>query len=267
MHVDRKHWVALLIFWSAAAVLSAIQIFLRDVSRGFAPPWPDVLLANFLAWLPWLGIAPLALGLERRFPLTRERWQRHAALHAVVAIGLSAAFLFYLALFHLIWLEGHRLPLDPALLRAEYADKLGRFYLTSVLLYLTICVAGLACRGWQAQRDSANVVRGPDPLVIRSTGRVERIDPAEVCWIEGCGNYARLHLEGRSVLLRRTLASLAADLGPDRFARIHRSTIVNVGHVAGLRRRSHGEATLVLRDGQRLKVSRTYRDALQRLVG
>ena len=273
---DRSIWVPAVGLWGVGALLSAAQIFLRDSARGFAVPWPDVLLANLLAWLPWLLIAPLALYLERRFAIVGSQWRRNVSLHVVVAVALAASFLFYLAMFHLVYLQGHRFPIEASLLRGEYADKLGRFFLTSLLLYGAIVATGLArrtIRAYQAERHGATEIAArhvqpatAEPLTIRSIGRVDRVDPSDVSWIEGCGNYARLHLDGKSMLLRRTLASLADELGPARFVRVHRSAIVNVERISGLRRRSHGEATLVLRDGQTLKVSRTYRGALEKLV-
>ena len=101
--------------------------------------------------------------------------------------------------------------------------------------------------------------------MARSTGRLERVEPAAVDWIEACGNYARLHLDGRSVLLRRTLSSLADELADAGFVRVHRSSIVNTARVVGMRRRDHGEGLLELAGGETIRVSRTYRDAVEGL--
>ena len=62
--------------------------------------------------------------------------------------------------------------------------------------------------------------------------------------------------------MRRSLASLAETLDPDRFARIHRSTIVNVERIAELVPANGGDYVAVLRDGRTLRVSRAYRSAL-----
>ena len=105
-----------------------------------------------------------------------------------------------------------------------------------------------------------------DRLVIRSAGRVLLIETADVDWIEGAGSYVRLHVGTRSHLLRQTLSRLESLLDRDRFLRIHRSTMVNLKRVRELRPRSHGESTVVLRDGTELKLSRTYRDRLARLL-
>ncbi len=272
--IDRRQWLSVAGLWGLAALLSAVQIYFRERARGYSPPWPEVLLANLLAWLPWLLIAPLALALERRFPVSGPRARRHLLLHLGLAAAVSAGFLLFLALFHWFYLDGQGWPESAGALAGEYAEKLGRFFLTGALLYGVIHIAGFAHRTWrayQAERHrgasaAAEQEAAPlEPFIVRSVGKVEKIDPADVNWIEGCGNYARLHLRDRSVLLRRTLAALATELGPRRFARVHRSAIVNLSRISALRRLSHGEAILVLEDGYELKVSRTYRDQLKRL--
>ncbi len=269
--IDRRQGLTVAGFWGLAAFLSAIQIYFRDRARGFSPAWSEVLLANLLAWLPWLLIAPFALAMERRFPVSGSR--RNLLLHVALAAAASTIFLLYLTLFHWFYLDGQGWPASAGALAGAYSEKLGRFFLTCVLLYGAIHMASFAYRTRRAflAEGPAKPAGAPaepaepaEPIVVRSIGMVEKIDPAGVSWIEGCGNYARLHLGSRSVLLRRTLASLADELAP-RFARVHRSAIVNLSRVAALRRLTHGEAVLVLEDGHELKVSRTYRDQLRHM--
>ncbi len=109
-------------------------------------------------------------------------------------------------------------------------------------------------------------VGASDRIVIRSAGRVTLVDPEEVDWIEGAGSYARLHLGGRSHLLRQTLTKLEQDLAPRGFVRIHRSVLVNSNRVRELRPTTHGESLVQLADGTSLKLSRTYRDRLSHLL-
>jgi two-component system LytT family response regulator len=89
----------------------------------------------------------------------------------------------------------------------------------------------------------------------------------EIDWIEAEGYYARLHVGGKSHLLRETLTNLESQLDQNRFLRIHRSTIVNLERIRELQTHSHGEFMVVLNDGTRLKLSRGYRDRLTTLLG
>jgi two-component system LytT family response regulator len=106
-----------------------------------------------------------------------------------------------------------------------------------------------------------------DRLVVKGSGTTRFIRVAEIDWIEGAGVYANLHASGKELLYRSTLNELACHLDPVRFIRIHRSTIVNIESIVELRPISHGEFELLLKDGHRSRVSRTYRIELEKRLG
>jgi two-component system LytT family response regulator len=107
----------------------------------------------------------------------------------------------------------------------------------------------------------------PERLAVRTGGRIDLVRVSDIDWVEGCGVYARLHVGGRKHLLRETLARLEDQLPARRFARIHRSTIVNLDRVQSLDHLTRGEYVVYLHDGTQLKLSRSYRDRLQDLLG
>jgi two-component system, LytTR family, response regulator len=101
-------------------------------------------------------------------------------------------------------------------------------------------------------------------IAVKTAGKVSIVRVRQIDWIEGDGNYARLHV-GRSVhLLRQTLKSLADRLDPDLFVRIHHSCIVNVERVHELQPWSHGDYVVVLENGHRITSSRSYSANLRR---
>jgi two-component system LytT family response regulator len=57
-------------------------------------------------------------------------------------------------------------------------------------------------------------------------------------------------------MLRDTIKHLADMLDPQRFVRIHRSIIVNVDHVGEIFREGQNEGSVVLENGQRLRMSK-----------
>jgi two-component system LytT family response regulator len=61
---------------------------------------------------------------------------------------------------------------------------------------------------------------------------------------------------------RATMAELEAGLDPERFARIHRGTLVRVDCVREVVPASHGDYDVLLRDGTSLRLSRRYRARL-----
>jgi len=104
-------------------------------------------------------------------------------------------------------------------------------------------------------------------LVIRNGSRIATLAIDDIDWIEAQDYYAEIHAGGRTYLVRQSLQKLAASLDPGRFVRIHRKTIVNVRRVKELEPMFHGEYVVFLHDGTRLKLSRTFKNHLGRLLG
>jgi len=112
-------------------------------------------------------------------------------------------------------------------------------------------------------RDAADEV---DRLVIRSRGRITIVSIRELDWVEAAGNYARLHAGEETHLMRETMSGLADRLPAAEFVRVSRSAIVRIDRIRELKRRSHAEYMIVLRDGTRVKSSRGYADRLEELL-
>jgi len=106
-----------------------------------------------------------------------------------------------------------------------------------------------------------------DRLVVKGSGTTRFIRVADIDWIEGAGVYVNLHVAGKELLYRSALNELAGRLDPMRFVRVHRSTIVNIDSVLELQPISHGEFEIILKDGHRSRVSRTYRLELEKRLG
>jgi two-component system LytT family response regulator len=105
--------------------------------------------------------------------------------------------------------------------------------------------------------------RHVDRLQVKDDGRVYFVRADDVDWFEADGNHVRLHVGAATHTIRETIAALDAALRPDRFARIHRSTIVNLDRIRELQPWFAGDYLVLLRDGTQLKLSRTYREQLQ----
>jgi two-component system LytT family response regulator len=116
----------------------------------------------------------------------------------------------------------------------------------------------------------ADLKARPKPLerlVIKSGGRVFFLRAEEIDWIEAAANYVKLHVGKESHLLRETINGLAAKLDPDKFLRIHRSTIINLERVKELQSWFHGDYVVILKDGTQLTSSRNFREQLHKLLG
>ena len=104
-------------------------------------------------------------------------------------------------------------------------------------------------------------------IAVKSAGQVVFLKPSEIDWIEAADYYACLHVGTKSHLLRRSMAELEKELDPVIFCRVHRSTIVNLSRVRGLKLSEDGEYDVALDSGATLRLSRRYRKPLQERLG
>ena len=104
-------------------------------------------------------------------------------------------------------------------------------------------------------------------IPIRSKGgRISFVRAHDIQWIEADGNYLHLHLANEQHLVRETMASFQDRLAGLPFARIHRSTIVNLEFVREIDPWYTGEYIVRLQNGKELTLSRTYRDQVLELT-
>src|ERR1700733_5371302 len=99
---------------------------------------------------------------------------------------------------------------------------------------------------------------------VQSGSRVQIVTTQDVEWIGAAGDYVELHVNGRSFLMRETMASLEQKLDPAKFLRIHRSRIVQSKGILELRSIENREFMVKLSDGSEHRSSRTYADRVER---
>ena len=102
-------------------------------------------------------------------------------------------------------------------------------------------------------------------LAVKSNDRVLFLRLADIDWVESADNYVKLHVGNVAHMSRETMTALEAKLPSDRFTRISRSAIVNMEQIKELQPMFHGEYVVILRNGERLILTRSYRGKLQQL--
>ncbi len=96
-------------------------------------------------------------------------------------------------------------------------------------------------------------------LIVRSSGSVHFVRVDTIDWIEAARNYVKIHCGDEVHTMRETMSRMEARLDPERFLRIHRSTLVNIDRIRRIEPGVGTESIVVLDDGTRLMVSRAYR--------
>lgn len=103
-------------------------------------------------------------------------------------------------------------------------------------------------------------------LLVRDSGKTHVIDQASIDWVDAAGDYMCIHVGPETHVMRITMKKLLEQLDEGRFARIHRSTLVNVARVERIENLGKGDCILYLADGNSLKASRNYREQMMALL-
>ena len=104
-------------------------------------------------------------------------------------------------------------------------------------------------------------------ILVKHDGRMFFVKTTEIDWIEADRNYVRLHVGKIAHTIRERISHLQETLDPRLFARIHRSTIVNLNRVREMQQWFSGDYVVILEDGTKLRLSRHYRDRVEKQVG
>jgi len=104
-------------------------------------------------------------------------------------------------------------------------------------------------------------------IAVQRRNEIELVPVDDVLYFEAEGSYVNVHAEGRTHLIRERMKVLEERLSPDQFCRVHRSTIVNLGHIEALEPTDPGDIVARLTTGKRLRVSRSRRKTLENRLG
>ncbi len=103
-------------------------------------------------------------------------------------------------------------------------------------------------------------------LAIRDGRTTACVDVDDIEWIDAARDYMCIHANQQTHILRGTMKKLEDSLDPERFVRIHRSTIVNRRRVVALTPHRNGEYFVRLDSDREFKLSRKYRCNLGRIA-
>lgn len=141
--------------------------------------------------------------------------------------------------------------------QAVAADRLGRLLDT---------VRAVADGSGPTPAESRREATWASRLLVKHEGRMFFVKVADIDWIEADRNYVRLHVGPVAHTIRERISQLEATLDPALFARIHRSTIVNLNRVREMQQWFSGDYVVLLEDGTRLRLSRHYREQVEQQV-
>lgn len=106
-----------------------------------------------------------------------------------------------------------------------------------------------------------------DRLVVKADGELHFLEQREIRWIEGQGDFVKIHTTRQRLLSRLTMGRVLEQLNPAQFLRIHKSGIVNLASIRRVKPILSRSLGVELDDGTLVPVGRNYRKALETHFG
>jgi len=244
---------------TAAWALLGVLFLVEEVGTAQADLSPALVFRRMIGPLLGAALTPFGFQLARRFRVESPHRLRHAAVHALAGVSIT------LATFTLLYFVHRGMgTLAPIPLSAWLASTAHE----GLLYYAVVVMAGHLLFSPATPAPAPAAAPAPAPaaehITLKLRDRTLLVAPAEVAWIEADGHHVVFHLvRGERHTVRDTLSRLEVVLGSRGFARVHRSTLVNVAQVKELRPWFAGDSLIFLKDGSELRLSRRYAGRLQ----
>jgi two-component system response regulator LytT len=113
------------------------------------------------------------------------------------------------------------------------------------------------------ERGKAPPGKPVEKIPVVAGGRTELVDYEAIHYIQADGDYSRVHTFDRSYLCTASLGELEEKLPGNRFARIHRSYLVNLAKVAAVKRAGPDRIRLALDDAEKTELDVARRQSRQ----
>jgi len=99
-------------------------------------------------------------------------------------------------------------------------------------------------------------------ILVSSGSKYFFVQADDIFYIEAEEKYIKLYTKNGNHLIRESMNGIEEKLNPEKFARIHRSYIVNVSQIQEMQPWSHGDFIVLLKNGSKLNMSRRYKENL-----
>ena len=102
-------------------------------------------------------------------------------------------------------------------------------------------------------------------LPVKTGAKTEIVDLENVLYFQAEGSYVQVVTENKAYLITEPIYELESTLDPAKFARVHRSVIVQINMIKSIQSLLNGDHILSLKNGSEIRASRTYKDKIKEL--
>lgn len=276
-----RYWGYTFLIWTLIEIYFTSVSYLILFSKGHVVSWFHLSLNYFSKGWMWAFLMPVIYLLYRK--LFCVSLQSLPKLGKLVLVALPFAIIHVFASYYFDLLLRRTLniiDLDFWWTIQENVPILIKSFSTSFLTFiliigcLTVIKPGRNKENTLKKKDSIGKFKKtvsnntyPERLTLKSNNKIILIKASEIQYLQSEGNYIKVHLPTKHILIRETLKHLQSKLNPASFYRINRSAIINIDAVKELEPWFNGEYTITLHNTKQIRTSKTYRENLNRLLG
>ncbi len=116
------------------------------------------------------------------------------------------------------------------------------------------------------ERNNTDTTQYAERVLIKSGGKIYFIKSDDIDFISAAGKYLEIHIDEEKHLIRKTMQEMESRLDPEKFLRIHRSTIINIDRVKEIQHWYKNEYMFILDSGDKFTSGNTYRKNLDKIL-
>ncbi|MEM7105326.1 MAG: LytTR family DNA-binding domain-containing protein [Bacteroidota bacterium] len=114
-------------------------------------------------------------------------------------------------------------------------------------------------------RESGSGSKFPSKILVPHKNRLTALDVDDIIWIDAEKDYSRLITEGQNFLSNYGIGQIEERLDPERFIRVHRSSIININFVQEIFKYP-SSYDIKMKNGDLVRVSRSYLEKIRKLT-
>ncbi len=232
----------LLVLTFAFLVQRYVRVSLRDLHFD----WMLEIRRNSFVILSLGLFAPLVFLLREKFPLIHPRLNWNFLAHFFFGIMFAFAHMWFVSIVS----GGSR--------AFVFSQKvfLNFFHLEVLSYWLILVIAQLTYRS----KNKENDVNQDEALLIKANGVPVRLAYQDIIKIQAYDHYLKIFAKSGTYVHRHSMNGIESRLDSHGFIRVHRSWVINSEFITAIQQNT---GQLVLTDGSRLPISRTYKNLVE----
>lgn len=116
-------------------------------------------------------------------------------------------------------------------------------------------------------RETSDQLNYVERLMVKENRKLIPVSVKDVQVFEADSDYVVLNMgeSKKKHLINNSLANLEKILNPAQFVRVHKSTIIKIDSIVEMKHHTNGEYVILMKNGMEVKLSRSYKNALERI--